>query len=155
MAGRAGRTGRLGDAPWPGTDALFWSRDRAVRAVGAGHRVTLAVRFEAAELDEPHDGASSPFNVSVVCEARAYADGDGRRGRRPGRRRHRPARPVSRHHRRGGRGAAHLAKGRYELVVWKAGYDAPATPLTIDADAAVQIDARALPEDDPDAVWTA
>ena len=51
--------------------------------------------------------------------------------------------------------AVKLAKGRYELVVWKAGYDAPVTPLTIDADAFVQIDARALPEADPDAVWTA
>ena len=37
------------------------------------------------------------------------------------------------------------------LAVW----DIPTTPLTIDADAVVQIDARPLPEPDPDAVWTA
>jgi hypothetical protein len=54
-----------------------------------------------------------------------------------------------------GMAAVKLAKGRHELVVWKAGYDAPATPLTIDADAFVQIDARAVAEPDPDAVWTA
>jgi acetyltransferase-like isoleucine patch superfamily enzyme len=38
---------------------------------------------------------------------------------------------------------------------WKAGYDVAATPITIGADAFVQIDARVLPEPDPDAVWTA
>jgi hypothetical protein len=30
--------------------------------------------------------------------------------------------------------AVKLAKGRYELVVWKTGYDSPATPIIIDAD---------------------
>jgi hypothetical protein len=29
------------------------------------------------------------------------------------------------------------------------------TPVTIDADAFVQIDVRAVPQADPDAVWTA
>ena len=46
-------------------------------------------------------------------------------------------------------------KGRYELVVWKAGYDVPATTVTIEADAVVPVEARMLPEDDPDAIWTA
>ena len=59
--------------------------------------------------------------------ARAHADGDGRRGRRAGRGRHRPRSALSRHHRRSGHAPrSDLAKGRYELVVWKAGYDAPA-----------------------------
>jgi hypothetical protein len=47
------------------------------------------------------------------------------------------------------------AKGTYELVMWKAGYDAPVTPLAVEADATVAINAKTLPEDDPDAVWTA
>src|SRR6266403_1463334 len=85
----------LGCAPWPGTDALFWT-EVELRAPDQPGLVMLAVRFDAAEL----------------------------------------------------------AKGRYELVVWKAGYDAPVTPLTIDADTSVQIDARVMPQPDPDAVWT-
>jgi uncharacterized membrane protein len=48
-----------------------------------------------------------------------------------------------------------LAKGHYELVVWKAGYDITPVPLSIEADTAVAIAARALPEDNPDAIWTA
>ena len=40
-------------------------------------------------------------------------------------------------------------------MIWKAGYDVPATAVTIEADAVVPVEARILPEDDPDAIWTA
>jgi hypothetical protein len=144
----------LGDAPWPGTDALFWA-EVELQAPDPPGLVTLVVRFDAAELDEPHEGVSSPFNVSVVAKpehtltVKVVADGvpveDAivRLG---------PTRATTD---ASGVAAVKLAKGRYELVVWKAGYDAPTTPLTIDADAFMQIDARAVPEPDPDAVWTA
>jgi hypothetical protein len=39
--------------------------------------------------------------------------------------------------------------------MWKAGYDAPTMPLAVEADATVAIDAKILPEDDPDSHWTA
>lgn len=146
--------GHLSDAPWPGTDALFWA-EVELRAPATPGLVTLSVRFDAAELDEPHEGASSPFKVSVVAKpehtltVKVVANGT----------------PVEEAIVRlgsarattdaSGMAAVKLAKGRYELVVWKAGYDAPATPVTIDADAFVQIDARAVTEPDPDAVWTA
>jgi hypothetical protein len=144
----------LGDAPWPGTDALFWA-EVELQAPDPPGLVTLVVRFDAAELDEPHEGVLSPFNVSVVAKpeytltVKVIADGvpveDAivRLG------------PTRASTDASGVAAVKLAKGRYELVVWKAGYDAPKTPLTIDADAFMQIDARAVPEPDPDAVWTA
>ena len=56
---------------------------------------------------------------------------------------------------RAGVATVELAKGHYELVVWKAGYDIAPVPLAIEADTAVAIAARALPEDNPDAIWTA
>jgi hypothetical protein len=144
----------LGDAPWPGTDALFWAEVELFAPDQPG-LVTLAVRFDPAELDEPHEGVSSLFKVAVVAKpehtltVKVVADGAPvedaivRLG---------PTRATTD---ASGVAAVKLAKGRYELVVWKAGYDAPTTPLTIDADAVVQIDARPLPEPDPDAVWTA
>jgi len=46
-----------------------------------------------------------------------------------------------------------MPKGRYELEVWKVGYQAPAVPLDIAADAFVQVEALATPEDNPDAAW--
>jgi hypothetical protein len=56
---------------------------------------------------------------------------------------------------RAGVATVKLAKGHYELVVWKAGYDIAPLPLGIEADTAVAVAAQALPEDDPDAIWTA
>jgi hypothetical protein len=144
----------LGDAPWPGTDALFWT-EVELQAPGTPGLVTLSVRFDAAQLDEPHEGVSSPFKVSVVARpehtltVKVVADGSPveeaivRLG---------PTRATTD---ACGVAAVKLAKGRYELVVWKAGYDAPAMPITIDADAFVQIDALVVAEPDPDAVWTA
>jgi len=144
----------LGDAPWPGTDALFWT-EVELRAPDKPGSVMLAARFDVVELDEPHAGVSSPFNVSVVAKpehtltVKVVADGMPveeaivRLG------------PTRASTDASGVAAVKLAKGRYELVVWKAGYDTPVTPLRIDADASVQIDARVMPQADPDAVWTA
>ena len=144
----------LGDTPWPGTDALFWT-EIELHAPDKPGLVTLSVRFNAAELDEPHEGASSPFNVSVIAKpehtltVKVVADGfpveDAivRLG------------PTRASTDASGTAAVKLAKGRYELVVWKAGYDAPVTPLTIEADAFAQIELRVVPQADPDAVWTA
>jgi len=146
--------GDLGDAPWPGTDALFWTAVE-LQAPEKPGLVTLSVRFDAAELDEPHQGASSSFKVSVIARpehtltVKVVADGvpveDAiiRLG---------AARATTD---ASGTAVVKLAKGRYELVVWKAGYDAPVTPVTIDADAFKLVDVRAVPQADPDAVWTA
>jgi hypothetical protein len=144
----------LSDAPWAGTDALFWT-EVELQAPDRPGLITLAVRFDAADLDEPHESAAASFNVSVIARpehmltVKVVADGVPveeaivRLG------------PVRVSTDASGNAAVKLAKGRYELVVWKAGYDAPVTPLTIDADAFAQIDVRVVPQADPDAVWTA
>ena len=46
-----------------------------------------------------------------------------------------------------------LPKGRYELHVWKVGFEAPTRTIDIDGDALVQIEASVVPEEDPDARW--
>jgi hypothetical protein len=147
-------TVHLGNTPWPGTDALFWA-EAELQAPDKPGLVTLAVRFDAAALDEPHEGASAAFKVSVVAKpehtltVKVVANGVPvedtivRLG------------PTRASTDASGVATVKLAKGRYELIVWKAGYDAPVTPVTIDADAFVQIDVRAVPQADPDAVWTA
>ena len=58
-------------------------------------------------------------------------------------------------HQRVGLAQVKMAKGVYDLVVWKAGYDTPATSVRIEADTFLPIEVWALPEDDPDSVWTA
>jgi hypothetical protein len=46
-----------------------------------------------------------------------------------------------------------LPKGRYELRVWKVGFEAPPRPVEVGADAFVEVEALAVPEEDPDARW--
>lgn len=154
QAGAVAAHGRLGEAPWPGTDALFWAEVELDAPAEPGP-IALVARLDTAAMDEPHQDASSRFSVSVVgrpehtLTVKVAAAGA----------------PVEEAYVRlgayraitdaAGVAAVTLAKGRYELVVWKAGYDTPVTPLSIETDAIVQIEARALPEDDPDLHWTA
>src|SRR5437763_1402603 len=42
----------LGDAPWPSTDALFWT-EVELRAPDQPGLATFSVRFDTAELSEP------------------------------------------------------------------------------------------------------
>jgi hypothetical protein len=146
--------GCLGEAPWPGSSALYWT-EIALRAPAEPGRFAFTVRFDAGALVEPHVGATSSFNVSVVTKPEhtltvkltaagvpvdeAYI----RLG---------PYRAIT-----DGSGMAQLktSKGNYELVIWKAGYDVPVTTITVEADAVVPVEAQVLPEDDPDAIWTA
>ena len=104
---------------------------------------------------EPHDAASAAFNVAVVAAPEhvvtvTVAASDGPIAEAIVR-----AGPIRTMTDAAGRARLHLAKGPHRLAVWKAGYEADDVPLTIDADAAVTVEVRALPEHDPDAVWTA
>jgi hypothetical protein len=146
--------GHLRDTPWPGTDALFWA-DAELLAPDRPGLLTLAVRLDAADLNAPHEGATAPFTITVIARpehtltVKVIADGVPVEGAivRLG--------PVRASTDASGIAAVELAKGRYELVVWKAGYDAPVTPVTVNADAFAQVDVRVVPQADPDAVWTA
>jgi len=152
--GAVAASGQLGETPWPGTDALFWT-EAELRAPATPGPAGFSVRFDATDAGEPHRSATLAFNVPVVAKPRhtltvnVAADG---RPLEAAIVRLGPYRAMTD---AAGVATVKTANGRYELVVWKAGYDAPTVPLTIEADAAVQIDARALPEDDPDSHWTA
>jgi len=147
-------SGLLGAAPWQDTEALYWSEIELCAPAVPG-LVSLAVRFDAVALEEPHDGASRPFSIAVVPPPEhvltvtvAAADGPVadaivRAG---------PLRAMTDAE---GRARLHLAKGRHELAVWKTGYEAQPVPLTVDADVAIRVEARALPEENHDAIWTA
>jgi hypothetical protein len=147
-------SGLLGPQPWHGTDALYWSEVELCAPPAAG-LASLAVRFDPATLEEPHDGVSQPFCVAVVpppehvltvtvaADDGPVADAIVRAG---------PIRVITDAE---GRAWLHLAKGRHELAVWKTGYETQPVPLTIEADTAVRVEARLLPEDNPDAIWTA
>jgi hypothetical protein len=146
--------GALGDAPFAGTAALYWTELQ----LGAPREPGMAswtVRFQAEGLELPHDGASSTFSAAIVpppdhtltvkviekatampvevalVRLGAYRAETGRAGL----------------------AEIRLPKGRYELNVWKAGYEIQPTTLDLDKDASVEIVALLVPEEDPDARW--
>jgi hypothetical protein len=116
---------------------------------------TWLARFEASELDLPHDRATTSFSVAVVrppehvlsvrvieqATAEPIPDVELRLGAYRGT--------------TGASGLAEIAlpKGRYELRLWKVGFEAPPRPVEVGADAFVEIEALVVPEEDPDARW--
>lgn len=154
-AGAVVTSGRLGESPWPGTDALYWA-DVTLPAPAAPGRLALSAQFDASEIDPPHRGASSPFSVTIVerpehtLTVMVIARGDGtpiedvqiRLGS------HRAITDAS------GRAEVKMSNGRYQLQLWKAGYEAPATAVDVAGDAFVEVAIVAMPEEDPDAHWT-
>ena len=147
--------GRLRDTPWPGTTALYWDEVELLAPAEAGLS-QWSVRFAPASLALPHDGTSAEFTAAIVPSPQ-----------------HRLTVKVIEQQSkapienvqirlgafRGATGASGLAevmmpKGHYDLQIWKAGYEAPARAVDIDADLAVEIEATVLPEDNPDTAWT-
>ena len=147
-------SGRLGATPWPGTDALFWA-EVELRAPAEPGPAGYSVRFDAEKLDEPHRNAALAFNVPVVARPDHTVTVKVAAGGQPLDQAYVRLGPYRGVTDAAGLAAIKAAKGTYDLVVWKTGYDAPVTPLLVEADATVTIDATTLPEDDPDAVWTA
>jgi len=147
-------TGDLGSAPWPGTAALYWTELQ----VSAPHKAGMfswSVRFDPAGLALPHEGATSHFSIAIVDPpehrltvkvierdtAAPVADAQVRLGA------YRCSTDPS------GTAEIMLPKGAYDLNVWRAGYEAPTSAVTIAADVTVEVQVAAIPGDDPDSVW--
>jgi hypothetical protein len=147
--------GRLGDAPWPGTTALYWDEMELTAPAEEGLR-KWSVRFAAEALALPHDGTAAEFSAMVarppehrltvkVVEQKSkepIADVQVRLG---------PFRGAT-----GPTGVAEvmMPKGTYDLHVWKAAYEAPAHSIEIKDDVSIEVEAVFVPEEDPDNAWT-
>jgi hypothetical protein len=144
----------LQSTPWPGTSGLYWTQVELDAPPNLGI-ASWQARFAPAALDNPHDGSSSQFHVAVVSppehtvtvkvvekeSAAPVEDVQVRLGA------YRGATDQS------GLAQLRVGKGRYDLCLWKVGYEAPARTLDIEHDLAVEIEALALPPEDPDALW--
>ena len=146
--------GRLGEAPLPGTSALYWA-DLELAAPAPG-MYAWSARFAPDDLALEHEGAAYRFDVVVVPppehrlivqvmereSAAPIADAQVRLGA------YRAATDGS------GRAELAMPKGSYDLTVWKAGYDAPQRRVEVTADLTVEVAVLPLPEENPDAAWT-
>lgn len=143
--GKVVATAALGDKPWPGTEALYWTE----------LNVPASVANEAEEYAVTSNGAISRFTVAAMPKPEhrltvKTADQDS-------------AVPLADvevrigafHARTDASGRAVLAvcKGSFQLQVWRNGYIAPPTPIEIEGDRHVEIAMLHVPEDHPDARW--
>jgi hypothetical protein len=150
VAGRA----TLQGSPWPGTSGLYWT-EVELRAPSNGGLSSWSARFAPAGLESAHDETSSQFHIAVVRppehtvtvkviekqSAAPVGDVQVRLGA------YRGATDQS------GLAQISVGKGRYDLHIWKVGYEAPGRTVDIYDDVAVEIEAVALPPEDPDALW--
>jgi len=147
--------GRLRDAPWPGTTALYWDEVELTAPAEQGLS-KWSVRFAAEGLALPHEGTVAEFSAAVVrppehrltvkvVEQASKAPIEDVQVRLGAFRATTDPTGIAQ---------VMMPKGHYDLHIWKAGYEAPARPVEITADLALEIEAAILPEDDPDAAWT-
>jgi methionine-rich copper-binding protein CopC len=153
-AGRVLASGVLGDTPWPGTRALYWTELILTAPAEAG-MFAWSVTFAAPNLALAHHGSSSRFSIAIadppehrltvkVVEqdtAMPVENAQVRLG---------PYRAAT-----AGSGIAELAlpEGSYDLNVWKSGYEAPTTAITLDADLAIDVTIKPMPEENADNFW--
>ena len=144
----------LGKMPWPGTSALFWTDVELLAPAEAGMS-SWSVKFAAAELELPHEGASSNFSVAIVkppqyrltvkvVEKETAAPIENAQVRLGA---YRAATDPS------GLAEIKMPTGTYDLNIWKVGYEAPSTTVDVNEDVTVQVEVLVVPKEDPDAAW--
>jgi hypothetical protein len=152
--GRVLGRGRLGDTPWPGTSALYWTSIALGAPAGAGLQ-TWSVRYAASDVELPHAGSSATFSVVVVppLEHRLTVKVVAKE----------TASPIENAQVRLGAFRAatdpaglahmHLPSGSYDLTVWKVGYEAPMRTIDVSADTSIEVEVVTLPEENYDTAW--
>jgi hypothetical protein len=146
--------GKLGETPWEGTRALYWT-EVDLEAPAEEGTISWSARFAPTELRPPHDGASARFGFETVRPAQhsitiRVLQKDG-------------GTPVQDAQIRLGiyfgysnpTGLATVAvpRGTYSLDVLKTGYTAPSQVVDVNRDVTVDVEVEALPPENPDAYW--
>jgi hypothetical protein len=153
-AGDAIGEGRLGDAPRPSTDALYWT-ELSMPAPAVEGIAAMKAHFSAAGLQPPHTDASAQFSLTVVKapehtvtikvveteSAKPLADAYLRLGS------YRAATGEA------GSATLRVCKGRYQLHTWKVGYDAAPQAVHVDGDMFIEVAAVVVPEENVDRAW--
>ena len=153
-AGAVAACGTLQPSPWPGTSGLYWIELELLAPANEGTS-SWSARFEPMALESAHEGTSSQFNVAVVrppqhtitvkvVQEHSAAPIDNAQIRLGA------YRGVTD---QDGLAQIMVATGRYDLNVWKVGFEVTGRTVDINDDISLQIEALALPPEDPDAVW--
>jgi hypothetical protein len=145
---------KLGDTPWDGTRALYWTEVDLVAPATEG-ATSWSISFAPTELQLPHGWASARFGFETVkppqysVSVKVVQKDAGT--------------PVEDAQVRLGvyfaysdaTGLARVAmpEGTYSLDVLKPGYEAPSRVLEVNADLTVEVEVGVIPPENPDAYW--
>jgi hypothetical protein len=146
--------GTLGDTPYDGTRALYWTEVDLVAPAKEGS-TSRSIRFAPTGLRLAHDGASARFGFETVRPPRysvavkvvekdagtpvedaqvrlgvyfAYSDANGL-------------------------AKVAMPQGTYSLDVLKTGYEAPSRVLELNDDVTLEVEVAVVPPENPDAYW--
>ncbi len=140
--------GILGETPWPGTDALYWSEIGLPGPTREGLQY-WSVAFAAAELELAHLGSSAEFSLTAVrppehnvairvIESEAASPiAETQIALGP----YRTATDET------GLVMIEVPAGTYDLAVWKSGFEAASKTVEITADASIQFELNKLPKE--------
>jgi hypothetical protein len=147
-SGAVAGEGVLHETPLPGTDALYWTEVTLAGPHSEGPQ-SWSVAFAASDLALPHLASSAWFSFTAVRPpehrvAVTVIEGDGERPVEEAQVALGPYRAGT-----GRTGTAHLdvPAGRYDLAIWKPGFDAVSRTVEIAADASIRLDVTRLPEE--------
>jgi hypothetical protein len=154
-AGEVKGTGRLGDCPWEGTAALYWT-EIEVTAPGQEGPAKWSAKFAESECDLPHDRGAAEFTFVAVRPPDhkltiMVFDKE-------------TAAPIASAHVRLGcyravtdaSGLAEVAvpDGHYEVKAWMSAHELCSTmAIEVTEDMTLRLEAVAVPEEDPAAMW--
>jgi hypothetical protein len=146
--------GQLGEIPWEGTRALYWTEVDLVAPAREG-ATSRSIRFAPTELQLPHGGASARFGFETVRPPQ-YSVTIKVVQKKTGT-------PVADAQLRLGvyfacsdqTGLAKVAmpQGTYTLDVLKTGYEALSQVLDVNGDITVKVAVAVIPPENPDAYW--
>jgi hypothetical protein len=153
-AGASVARGTLGETPWDGTRALYWTDVDLVAPATEGP-TSRSIRFAPTELKTPHGEASARFGFETVkppqysVTVKVVQKETGT--------------PVADAYVRLGvyfacsdqTGMATVAmpRGTYSLDVVKTGYEDFSQVLDVNGDVTVEVDVAEIPPENPDAYW--
>ena len=148
MSGKVLASGMRGDAPWAGTEALYWVA-LDVPAPAKEQIAEYAVRFAGDDTSTSHFSVAATarpehrltVNVTEQSTAAALVGVEIRLG------------PFHARTDAAGQAELRVCKGEYQLQLWRTAHNAKPKPITINGDASVALTMVHVPEDHPDARW--
>jgi hypothetical protein len=147
-------SGQLGETPWPGTAALFWTEVELTAPPKDGITAWSA-RFGAADSELPHSESTAQFRCTAVKppEHKVIFKIVEQETEQPIKNVQIRVGPFRSATDESGVAELSMPKGTYEMSIWHPEWESPATTVEVCEDVTVKVESTPVPEDDPDARW--